>query len=92
MKSTYGQLKSVSLDTTQEGTLSIKIQKRLIKTVCFIALFCAVSYFNVKIAITLSIIAILVRAIIFIKEVLALNFNFTLDDMDLMEINEQMWR
>lgn len=92
MKSTYGPLKSISLDTTQEGILSSNIQKRILKILCFVALFSIVAYFNFKMAIAISIAAFIIRVIVFVKEVSVLDFNFTLDNDDLAEIEEQMWR
>ena len=92
MKNTYGQLKSISLETTQEGILSIKIQKRVLKILCFVALFSFLAYFNFKMAIAISIAALIIRVIVFVKEVSDLDLNFTLDNDNLAEINEQMWR
>ena len=92
MKSTYGPLQSISLDTTQEGILSINIQKQILKILCFVALFSFLAYFNFKLAIAISFAALIIRVIVFVKEISDLDLNFTLDNDDLAEIDEQMWR
>ena len=92
MKSTYEQLKSIFLDTSQVGILSINIQKRIIKILFFIALFSTIAFLNIKIALAVTFAALIIRGIVFIKEIAALDFNFTLNKEDLAEIEEQMWR
>lgn len=91
MNTSLNQMLNVSIDSRKDGTLQIQFQSSLLKVICSVCLFLAISNINLKFAIALLTLALVLRGVIFIKDLLSMDFNFTLDNDDLKEINEQMW-
>ena len=92
MNNSLGQILNVSINSTSDGAYLIKFQSSLLKLLCVLVIALALAYINVKLAIGVGIAALCIKGIFFIKDLLSINLDFHLDDKDLIEIDEQMWR
>ncbi len=92
MNNSLGQILNKSINSTGNRVPLIKFQSGLLKVLCVLIIALALAYINVKLAISVGIAAICIKGILFIKDLLTINLDFHLDDKDLMEIDEQMWR
>ena len=91
MKTALSQMLNATIDTPKKAILNFQLQSSLLKNLSFLAALILIAFFNGKMAIALFSLGIIVKTILYIKDLMTIDIDFTLDSESWAEINEQMW-